>query len=79
MVRERLDEEAIKSPFTSLLTENVINVSNTFIEYIEKVKLLHIADVQSIIDTNSSVNTTEHIYYFYCQFKVLTDNTLKKD
>ena len=27
MVRERLDEEAIKSPFTSLLTESVINVS----------------------------------------------------
>ena len=27
MVRERLDEEAIQSPFTSLLTESVINVS----------------------------------------------------
>ena len=27
LVREELDEEAIKSPFTSLLTENVVNVS----------------------------------------------------
>ena len=26
LVREELDEDAIKAPFTSLLTENVINV-----------------------------------------------------
>ena len=38
MVRERLDEEAIKSPFTSLLTENVINVSKFVHSVLETIK-----------------------------------------
>ena len=32
LVREELDEEAIKSPFTSLLTENVVNVRIFFLK-----------------------------------------------
>ena len=38
VVRERLDEEAIKAPFTSLLTENVINVSKFVHSVLETIK-----------------------------------------